>query len=167
MATPIQTRGFKLSGNVWFSLVLVVGVLTLAGFKVVQMRPAPMPAAITNAGMTLDAALDRSKAEGKPVLAFATAEWCPPCQSLKRNGLKDAGVQALIESRTIAVTLEQTTPEGAKGIRMLPVEAYPTLLLIQDGTVLSKITGARSADSITAWLDEHTSASGVEAPAEG
>jgi len=151
----------KSGGNSWFGAVLVVGVLALLGVKLAQLRPAETPAAVTNAGLTLDAALDRSEAEGKPVLAFATAEWCGPCQSLKRNALKDPGVQALIESRTIAVTLEETTAQGARDIGKLPVDGFPTLMLIQNGMVQSKIVGAQSTSAITAWLESNTTAPAV------
>ncbi|MFT5422669.1 MAG: thiol:disulfide interchange protein [Phycisphaerales bacterium] len=156
------------SGGSWFGFVLIGALVVLAGVKLVQSRPAETPAVVVNAGLTLDDALDRSIAEGKPVLAFVTAKWCGSCQSLKRNGLKDPAVLALIESRTIAVTLEETTPEGAKGIRQLTIEAYPTLLLIENGMVRSKIVGAQSAGSLVAWLEANTTApASNDAPAEG
>jgi len=92
------------------------------------------------------------------VLAFATAAWCGPCQNLKRNGLTDPGVQALIESRTIPVTLEETTAQGSRDIGKLPVDSYPTLMLIQNGRVLTKIAGAQPAGAIAAWLESNTTA---------
>lgn len=145
----------KSSGS-WFGFVLIAVLVVFIGYRALQLRPATTHAVMLNAELTLDEALDESEATGKPVLAFATASWCGPCQSLKRNGLADESVLALISERTIPVTLEETTDRGARDIGKLPVRAYPTLALIQGGEVLSMIEGAQPASAIITWLESNT-----------
>lgn len=155
---PFTARRGSFLSNGLFGTVLVIALGVVLAFQIAQRRPAETPAALVNTVATLEGAIEQGASEGKPVLAFATATWCPPCQSLKRNGLADEGVQSLISERTVAITLEETTAEGKAAIARLPVQAFPTLLLIEDGSVRSTISGAQSADALQAWLEANTTA---------
>lgn len=44
-----------------------------------------------------------SRATGRPVLYFFTADWCPPCEALKRTVFSDPAVADLIEANYVPV----------------------------------------------------------------
>jgi len=75
-------------------------------------------------------------AAGKPVLYFFTADWCPPCNVLKRTLFQDEDVVALVEKQFVPIAVvdrEQedgvNTPEvEALGFRFL-VTGLPTLVV--------------------------------------
>ena len=89
---------------------------------------------------TLYQATARSEDTGKPMLVLATADWCPPCQKLKRTTLMDPVVVDWIKEHTIPVYLEDG--ENPDEIGSLGVRSYPTTMLIQDGQVLASLSGA-------------------------
>ena len=156
----------KSSGS-WFGFVIVGILVVVAGYRLAQLRPAETPGVLATTGFTLDDAVAQGEANGKPVLAFVTAQWCGPCQTLKRNGLADERVQELISERTVAVTLEETTEQGQRDMRNLPVRAFPTLLLLNNNEVISMMEGAQPASAIISWLESNTATAGSESAEEG
>ena len=138
-------------GTVIFLLVVVaiLGVLRLRLGGV-----APTPEAFVDK-VSLDEALARSEQTGKPVLVMATADWCGPCQSLKRGALSDPEVSAWIGEHAIAVYADftdGTTEEAQRAGRLLGIEAYPTLVLLRDGEVVGRRVGVLPADELLGWL---------------
>jgi len=140
-------------GTVGFLLV----VLLLLG--VIRWRfggVAPTPEAFA-AHTSLDEALAQGEQTGKPVLVMATADWCMPCQTLKRGALSDPRVTAWIADHAIAAYADFTdaeTPEAQRAQRLLAVDGYPTLLILRDGEVVSRRVGAVSAASLLEWFEE-------------
>lgn len=142
----------------WFGpLVMLVAVVAVLGvlrsrFGGVAETP-PSFAAHTSFG----AALAESAETGKPVLALVTADWCGPCQSLKRGALTDPRVTEWIGDHVIPAyvdgtdsSLEQTQHD----LRLLQIEVFPTLVFIdKDGVEVSRRTGALSAGKLLAWLE--------------
>jgi thiol-disulfide isomerase/thioredoxin len=125
-------------------VLIAVAVLFVAPGLINFVRgPAPTPG-VFDVGLTLDEALDRSEREGKPVFVLATADWCGPCQTLKRGALADSGVSAWILEYTIPVYLEDGADPDEIGV--LGVRAYPTSLVIVDGEVVGGMEGAASAE---------------------
>lgn len=131
--------------------ILIVVLLLLALPSVISMLrgPAATPDVFSDA-YTLEQANQLSAAEGKPVLVLATADWCGPCQALKRGALADPGVIELIGQRTIPVYLEES--ESIDDIRSLGVRAYPTTLIVDRGEVIARIEGGASADRYAEML---------------
>ncbi len=126
-------------------IVAVILVPRLAGGGGV----APTPA-VFDTGVTLDQALERSQTSGRPVFALVTADWCPPCQSLKRGALTDERVTKAIESSTEPVYV---TDKSGHDVGRLGVRAFPTSVIIRDGEVVASLEGAASAGRYLEWLE--------------
>ena len=139
----------KAQSAVTWVLLVVLALFVAPGVINFVRGPAPTPG-IFDEGLTLDAAMELSEQEGKPVFVVATADWCAPCQSLKRGALADAGVGAWIREHTIPVYLEDGTDREAIGF--LGVRAYPTSLMIVDGEVVGGIEGASGAEAYLSGL---------------
>lgn len=130
-------------------LIVVLLLLALPNVISLLRGPAATPDVFSSA-YTLEQANQLSAEQGKPVLVLATADWCGPCQALKRGALVDPGVVELISQRTIPVYLEES--ESIDDIRSLGVRAYPTTLIVDQGEVIARIEGGASADRFVEML---------------
>jgi thiol:disulfide interchange protein len=137
--------------------------LLLVGFAVVlfvnsSSGPVGTPEAFAE-GLTLDEAKQRSNQSGKPVLVFATADWCGPCQRLKRTTLADARVNETILARTEPVYLDLTYASSDAALaavaQQLGVGGIPDLMLIRHGDVIARQVGGASANDLIAWLESY------------
>ena len=120
--------------NTLAALTLVVVFL---GGLVLWNKPsavAPVPAVFLIANYTMESATKASKDSHKPLLVLATADWCMPCQELKRGALIDPKVAAAIEQKTLPVYLD--TEKHQETAAELKVTSIPTLYLIRDGRVM-------------------------------
>ena len=133
-----------------FLFVIVAAVLVLPTVINLIKGPAHTPGVFDQA-YSLSQAAEISKETGKPMLVLATADYCPPCQKLKRTTMLDSKVIAWIEENTIPVYLE----DGVNGeeIGSLGVRSYPTTMLIQDGRVLATLKGPVSASRYISKFD--------------
>ncbi|MEM7623220.1 MAG: thioredoxin family protein [Planctomycetota bacterium] len=146
--------------------IIVAAAAGLAGFvgisayfngQAQSVAGAVTPATFDEAG-GLDAALARSLDEGKPVLALATATWCPPCNMLKKNTLADSEVQSFIAENTVAVSLDDA--QHRADIARLGVRAYPTTLVIRDGDVVGTLEGFASKKAYLGFLEANVNSDG-------
>ena len=133
----------------WIKPVTLVVVLALLGAGIAKWT----------AGMSggwehdLAAGLNDAGDSGKPVFAFFTADWCPPCRELKRGVLGDAKVMAGLEQRYVLVKVDLTNSGGPNAglAQQFSVRGIPTIILMDSrGTEFDRNTGGGSA--MDSWI---------------
>lgn len=103
--------------------------------------------------LTLTSASEKSTASGKPVFVFVTADWCPPCQALKRDALADPKVAEAVSTLTVPLYVDatKTVPDD---VASLGISGFPTVILLQDGKQLSRFTGNTTASNVLAFVEQ-------------
>lgn len=147
-------RGSITVGGIVFvvslTLLLVVVNLTTGG-------SGETPAALlpeNGAPSTLQEAIDRGTAEGKPVVAIATASWCGPCKAYKSNTLNKQSVQDMLTSEAVTVMID--VDQNQADAQRLGVQSLPTTYIIDAGTVVASRSKMLSADQLTELLQSST-----------
>jgi thioredoxin-like negative regulator of GroEL len=140
------------SGKSFSTLIIVLLLaLTLPNIISLLRGPAEKPGVFSNA-YTLTEASELSVQSGKPLLVLATADWCAPCQSLKRGALSDPTVVDLINTRAIPVYLEDGV--NKEEIMAFEVRSYPTTMVVQNGRVTGAVSGNHSAKQYAQLLEQ-------------
>jgi thiol-disulfide isomerase/thioredoxin len=134
----------------WSTVVIILVFAGYIGFTMLR-KPAPTPG-VFDAKITLADALVQSTQTGKPILVLVTADWCPPCQKLKRGALSNPEVVQFISEQSIPVYLEDG--QNRAEIQTLPVQSYPTTLIIKDGEIQASVVGGKSASRYLKVLQE-------------
>ncbi len=143
-----RTRAFSKMDSIF--LVVIVASIVAVVLTRSNQTAAPHPQVFAQ-NVSLEDATAQSAETGKPVLVFATASWCPPCQSFKRGALSDPQVAEAINAQAIPVYLDiDKYPEQAS---MFGVRSVPTLILT-DGKDITKKTGVMSSANTIDWLNE-------------
>ena len=107
---------------------------------------------------TLASAQARAKAEQKVIFLDLWAEWCGPCQALKRNVFPSAEAQAaLAKVVPLEVMVESRNgerhPEGVALATRYGLRAFPSLFLLDaDGKVIRSQVGALSPEGLAKFL---------------
>jgi len=138
----------------WIFLAIAVSLIGVLAWARFLRPPAPVPDAF-DTGVTLQTAMDASADTGKPVLAFATADWCQACQAFKRGALSSSAVSDYIETNTQPVYLDLTDSSDSQvtsTAQSLAVRSLPSLIMIVDGEVVSRLEGAYAKDEVLEWL---------------
>lgn len=117
---------------------------------IVAREVIPLPAALQDAP-PLPQALDAARQSGKPVLVFATADRCGPCQQYKKDALNDPRVVAWIgEGRAHVAHVE--VDRQADAVSLLPSAAIPMTYWMVDGKVTASLRGQRSAEELLEFV---------------
>jgi len=126
------------------TILLLALVAYIAAPKIMSIiqGPAPTPGMFED-NYTIEQATLQSDSTGKPMLVLVTADWCPPCQALKKGALADATVTQWVSENMIPVYLEDTA--NPDQIQLLPIRSFPTTFVINDGQILGQFSGNQSA----------------------
>lgn len=107
----------------------------------------------------LESALKRAKAENKPLFVDVWAEWCPPCQMLKKKVFPTPeATQALTAYVPVSLMVEYKdrapVKENAGMTERFKVTAFPTLVILDpSGKELRRQVGAFGTGAdFAAWL---------------
>ncbi|NQX96117.1 MAG: thioredoxin family protein [Erythrobacter sp.] len=128
----------KTSHAVTFLLIAVLLMFAITNVISMVRGPADTPSLFSD-GYTLEQAAQMSEQQGKPMLVLATADWCPPCQALKRGPFQDPELIRMVEASAIPVYLDEA--KHMSEMRMLGVRSFPTTMIVQGGEVLAAIEG--------------------------
>jgi thioredoxin 2 len=85
----------------------------------------------------------------QPVLVDLWATWCGPCRMVS------PALEQLAMERAGSVKLVKVDVDKAPALsRRFAVQAVPTLLILDHGTVIARQAGAAPVDALRRWLDD-------------
>lgn len=100
----------------------------------------------------IERAFAQARAEGKPLLLYWGATWCPPCNQLKATFFNRQDFAALSRS-FVAVHVDGDRPGAQKLGRRFKVSGYPTVVLFTPaGAEITRLPGEADAPQAMAVL---------------
>lgn len=145
--------------NFLFALLILIAMASLIMMTRSCGTPAFPPAFLPT--RTLEEAVEQSRQSGRPVLAFFTADWCGPCQDLKRGALSNRRITRWIDANAEAVYIDATRARSGDTEMMAllsryGVRSFPTLIMLEPGRTLDqrgRIEGNVRRRELLEWLE--------------
>ena len=135
--------------NTILTLVLV-GIVAVGGWMYFGPK-----SAMAGWNKDWDSAVAQSKTSGKPAVVLFTADWCPPCKTLKSETLSDSRVKAALAAGFTPVVVDLTDRAGPNNriAQEYGVQGIPTVILFDSAGREKKRTHGMDAGSFVAWLN--------------
>jgi protein disulfide-isomerase len=144
----------------WTWIFLVVGIAVSVG---ACQRNTSVPGQTQNQEIDwregdVDDALTEAKENGKPVLLYWGAKWCPPCNQLKSTLFKDPAFIAQTRN-FVPVHLDGDTTGAQRWGERFGIRGYPTIIVLRpDGSEITRLsTGAQLPDVLRVAAGRTTS----------
>jgi|GEM_PF-856833 len=134
-------------GFLWLAVFVAAFYVAPRWFSAGQV---PKPPAF-DAGLTLTSAKEAARGNAKPVLVFATADWCPPCKQMKKSTLLNDNVARMIRDDFNSVYLDTDRNPADGGT--LNVFSLPTTIVMVGDQELARVEGYLDTDSYLSWLE--------------
>lgn len=145
--------GFMSKNMFWFVVIALVIGISLILPSLQKRRSNPKP---PNDALWLEASAKASQT-GLPILIDFTADWCPPCQTMKKEVFPLPAVQVLMNDKYVFVEADVTTSnsEGSPLGAQYEITAIPTFMILDpQGNIISQKVGGMPAAAFTRWLSE-------------
>ena len=145
----------------WLGWGAALALVIVAWAAAVAYRGGGTKAELTGWEPGIEAGQEKAQELDRPMLLMFTADWCEPCQRVKREILTQPEVQDVLMQQYVPVTVDMTNA-GRSDTRLgqYGVQGYPTLIVVNtDGTQLARASGAgvgplTDTQTFLDWLDE-------------
>jgi len=106
-----------------------------------------------------EAAVERARTAGRPILYEFTADWCEPCRTLHDEVFADAKAARSLSQLAVPVQIVDRQREDGRNAplvdsleRVHEVTSFPTLVLVSaEGRTLDRLEGYPGAEPLLRW----------------